>query len=862
MQQNQTIRIDINVSDTEIRNLSSIIQDLTDASNNLNSSFQGIQSNLQALGVKASSSSSPFSAQLDIFTNLRNAVFLLSSDYRDLIDDLSTLKIVQSTAALSAQGLKGALNAKAFAAKGATGAITGMTWALKALPFVGITFAVFSLVSSLVRLITNLSSASKAYEDLYERIDQNRESLRNNMRNIDENARSTSRLVDRLLELDSQERRSIRTLRERSAIIAQLNSRNEGLNLTYDAQTGRLTSNSSEIIKNMAARNNLNREVKRSEELYNGLFKQSLDLAAVDLKLDEAIRERDEFNASVDRTTINSKYNDSQMSRLSGTVSRLTAKQSELQAEVYDTERQWQQSLENIDAHIQEHGLTLETLSDTQHEVIDQMVERWNIYQERGTEMFRELGSATKMYTYVQDENGEMVRASLLATAETSEEVLEAMIENMRRNREATQEWSNNLNYIAEEFGADFAGHLRELGPEAAAYVQHMVDGCSDVMEELVEEFHLSGKAASANISKGLDNGHQHIIPILEELVDNSGNSMQAKIEQEFPSIGESIPKEVCKGIDLAAANAMKTAKFSGRSVVGAFEEAITGESRQITTVIKEVLVGALERGTRTAATQAEMEARLSGESIVEGLNAGIAGGASRSVTTIKALAKKMQSAHRNTDEANSPSRVYMRHGGYIVEGLCNGLERMRPQAVRSIQSIARDMQQVYNNSDRTYQNIGRDMINGLNQGLLNGEGQVMSTARRIADNISRTMRDALEINSPSRVMREQIGRFIPEGVAAGIDKYADAAIDSVYKLGNDLINLNLPSVESMIGMGPSMRISSIGAGTYDHSVTHHHHNNSGLFEGATIHWNGEEDIRRTMEKIAWVTQKESARMW
>ena len=59
-----------------------------------------------------------------------------------------------------------------------------------------------------------------------------------------------------------------------------------------------------------------------------------------------------------------------------------------------------------------------------------------------------------------------------------------------------------------------------------------------------------------------------------------------------------------------------------------------------------------------------------------------------------------------------------------------------------------------------------------------------------IADNISRTMQQALQINSPSRVMREQIGRQIPAGVAVGIEKYSDYAIDSVEQVICVVINL------------------------------------------------------------------------
>ena len=67
-----------------------------------------------------------------------------------------------------------------------------------------------------------------------------------------------------------------------------------------------------------------------------------------------------------------------------------------------------------------------------------------------------------------------------------------------------------------------------------------------------------------------------------------------------------------------------------------------------------------------------------------------------------------------------------------------------------------------------------------------------------------------------------------------------------------------------MIGMGPSLRLAGIGASSGG-SINNDNKriiNNQGLFDGATINWHGEEDIRRTMEKIARATQEDSARMW
>jgi len=250
------------------------------------------------------------------------------------------------------------------------------------------------------------------------------------------------------------------------------------------------------------------------------------------------------------------------------------------------------------------------------------------------------------------------------------------------------------------------------------------------------------------------------------------------------------------------------------------------------------------------------------GLNLAEGLRDGIKEGEHLVGTGAAALAREAEKAAREESETNSPSKVFYRIGEGLVTGLCQGIERLQPQAVTVMQTLTRNMKRVYNGKDREYSNIGRQIMSGLNQGLLNGEGQVMATANRIAQNIARTMQQALQINSPSRLMREQIGRHIPTGVAAGIEKYADVAIDSVYKLGHDLVKLNLPSVESMIGIGPSMRLAGASGNTTQVVHDNYSVSNKGLFDGATINWHGEEDIRRTMEKIAWATEREKARMW
>ena len=63
----------------------------------------------------------------------------------------------------------------------------------------------------------------------------------------------------------------------------------------------------------------------------------------------------------------------------------------------------------------------------------------------------------------------------------------------------------------------------------------------------------------------------------------------------------------------------------------------------------------------------------------------------------------------------------------------------------------------------------GVDTAQGLLEGMRSGEGEIYAAAQEIADNVIATLQSALQIHSPSKLMRDKVGLMIPEGVADGI---------------------------------------------------------------------------------------------
>lgn len=70
---------------------------------------------------------------------------------------------------------------------------------------------------------------------------------------------------------------------------------------------------------------------------------------------------------------------------------------------------------------------------------------------------------------------------------------------------------------------------------------------------------------------------------------------------------------------------------------------------------------------------------------------------------------------------------------------------------------------------------IGKNIIQGLVNGITNAAGAVKTAVQNIANGIPKAMRKLLGIHSPSRVMRDDVGYWITEGLAKGISANTNA---------------------------------------------------------------------------------------
>ena len=120
--------------------------------------------------------------------------------------------------------------------------------------------------------------------------------------------------------------------------------------------------------------------------------------------------------------------------------------------------------------------------------------------------------------------------------------------------------------------------------------------------------------------------------------------------------------------------------------------------------------------------------------------------------------------------------------GGKIVTLLKNGISSLASLPGKVMKNIARSVYDTFKNGF-SWHALGQNII----QGLINGVGSMKNLLIEAAKNIAKTFLDSIKkkfgIASPSKVMRDQVGRWIPLGMAEGIRRTAGSVAAAMANL-------------------------------------------------------------------------------
>lgn len=93
---------------------------------------------------------------------------------------------------------------------------------------------------------------------------------------------------------------------------------------------------------------------------------------------------------------------------------------------------------------------------------------------------------------------------------------------------------------------------------------------------------------------------------------------------------------------------------------------------------------------------------------------------------------------------------------------------------------------------------IGENIVNGVWQGIQNAKNYFFNQVKNFFSGLVDGAKDALGISSPSRVMANEVGRWLPPGVAYGFEKALPGAIKTMEKaLNSEIDHMSVNDIET-----------------------------------------------------------------
>ena len=84
---------------------------------------------------------------------------------------------------------------------------------------------------------------------------------------------------------------------------------------------------------------------------------------------------------------------------------------------------------------------------------------------------------------------------------------------------------------------------------------------------------------------------------------------------------------------------------------------------------------------------------------------------------------------------------------------------------------------------------IGLQVVHGIGEGITNGITWIKNKIKEFVGNVTNFIKKIFKIGSPSKLMENQVGQWIPKGIAVGITANTDSVYDSMKQLQESVVS-------------------------------------------------------------------------
>lgn len=186
-------------------------------------------------------------------------------------------------------------------------------------------------------------------------------------------------------------------------------------------------------------------------------------------------------------------------------------------------------------------------------------------------------------------------------------------------------------------------------------------------------------------------------------------------------------------------------------------------------------------------------------------------------VNNFPAIVKAGQDAMTNifkTIADNYPEMI--QKGIELIGKLVSGLVDSIPSVVKGVGDIINNAKEAFFSVD--WLSVGSDIVNGVISGISSAGGALFDSLKGLASDALSAAKKKLDINSPSKVFANEVGKWIPAGIAEGINDNTKALTDSIANV-SDLATMDSKTLTGAYNYGSQIAGNYSGGNTINMTV-------------------------------------------
>ena len=324
-------------------------------------------------------------------------------------------------------------------------------------------------------------------------------------------------------------------------------------------------------------------------------------------------------------------------------------------------------------------------------------------------------------------------------------------------------------------FGTGFAAVAAAIAASGALIIEFLKQCVS-----LLPELGLKAGEAMVNFAGAVANGAPQIIASFTTII----TSILTAIQTNIPLIAQT-------GMDIVLAFAQKLSEGIPQLVTYGMDM-LLGVLKGIRQNIYQIVDVALDIVTEFING---VSANI-GQVVDAGINLalefieGVADGISNNKDRLEAAVEKVITAMLDAGAAviKGAYNAYKEKGKELLESFKNGMSEKLDSIKDEAKKIIQRAKEGVTNAKDALKQAGKDLIGGFISGITSRAQEVYNKAKDIANKAVETIKSALKIQSPSRVMM-QVGRYVDEGLVVGMDRYSSKVAKSAGYVADKIVD-------------------------------------------------------------------------